>query len=408
VPFDEFWIDYTDSKRKLQQKLYAKKGPLAVIDQGADLIGGYTDDLSKQSLAPLPVVVFGDHTRIVKYFEKPFVQGADGVRVLCATPPVNPRFAYYALKCLRLPDKGYSRHFKFLKATSFPVAPLAEQRRIVAKVENLAMKSARARGQLDHVLRLIEKYKQAVLAAELGAKSGKDVVPFGDIVSLLNGDRGKDYPSDSEQLSEGYCLFLGTKNVRQGYFDFDEVSFISKEKHLALRGGTMKRGDIVVTIRGTLGNCAVYDEDVPFDVVRINSAMMIIRSRVPADPHFLMWTIRSPTFLGWVTSNSRGSAQAHLRGQDIEKALVYFPAVEKQRAIVQRINAAFAWIDRLAVEANSAHRLVDQLDYAVLAKAFQGKLVPQDANDERVSLLMDRLRHTPKSRASARRGAKGL
>jgi type I restriction enzyme, S subunit len=64
-----------------------------------------------------------------------------------------------------LPDKGYSRHFKFLKATLFPVAPLAEQRRIVTKIDSLSAKSKRSRDHLDHIPKLVGKYKQAILAA---------------------------------------------------------------------------------------------------------------------------------------------------------------------------------------------------------------------------------------------------
>jgi type I restriction enzyme S subunit len=277
-------------------------------------------------------------------------------------------------------------------AQSVPLPPLPEQRRIVAKIDSLTGKSKRARDRLDHIPRLVEKYKQAVLGAQLSTSERKEVVRFGDIANLLNGDRGKEYPSDDEQLPKGHCLFLGTRNVRQGYFDLSQVSFISKQKHLALRGGTMKRGDIVMTIRGTLGNCAVYDESVPYDPVRVNSAMIIVRSSAEAIPAFLMWTIRSPIFLGWVNSNARGSAQPHLRGKDIDETRIYFPDVEKQRAVVATIERAFAWIDRLAIEATSARKLVDRLDQAILAKAFRGELVSQDPNDEPASVLLDRIK----------------
>ena len=165
VDFDEFWADYTDAKRKIPQNSYLVTGEFPVVDQGAELIGGFTDDSSKRSHAPLPAVVFGDHTRVVKYIDRPFVQGADGVRVLCARAGVEPMFAFHALQCVNLPDKGYSRHFKFLKVTSFPIAPVPEQRRIVAKIDSLSAKSKRARDQLDHIHQLVEKYKQAILAA---------------------------------------------------------------------------------------------------------------------------------------------------------------------------------------------------------------------------------------------------
>jgi type I restriction enzyme S subunit len=67
------------------------------------------------------------------------------------------------------------------------------------------------------------------------------------------------------------------------------------------------------------------------------------------------------------------------------------PLIE-QTEIVRRIETAFAWIDRLASETTSARKLIDHLDHAVLAKAFRGELVPQDANDEPASVLLERIR----------------
>src|SRR5262245_52047355 len=87
------------------------------------------------------------------------------------------------------------------------------------------------------------------------------LIPLGEVVEIINGDRGKNYPDRDAQLPSGHCLFLSTKNVRQGYFDFSEVVFIDRERHSILGGGTLKRGDIILTIRGTLGNTAVYRND---------------------------------------------------------------------------------------------------------------------------------------------------
>ena len=68
------------------------------------------------------------------------------------------------------------------------------------------------------------------------------------------------------------------------------------------------------------------------------------------------------------------------------------PPTEEQAAIVQQIETAFAWIDRLVSDVTSARKLIDRLDHAMLAKAFQGKLVPQDPADEPASVLLDRIR----------------
>ena len=98
-----------------------------------------------------------------------------------------------------------------------------------------------------------------------------------DICEIIDGDRGKNYPKQEDFFSQEYCLFLNTKNVTISGFNFDECSFITKEKDESLRKGKLRRGDIVLTTRGTIGNLAFYDELVPYDNVRINSGMVILR-----------------------------------------------------------------------------------------------------------------------------------
>jgi type I restriction enzyme, S subunit len=112
-------------------------------------------------------------------------------------------FAYHSLRCLRLPDKGYSRHFKFLRATKFPIAPLSEQRCIVAKIGSLSGKSKRAGDHIDHIPRLVEKYKQAILAAafevtmfDIKGRGSNLLIPIAEYVQNL--DQGWSPKCDSE------------------------------------------------------------------------------------------------------------------------------------------------------------------------------------------------------------------
>jgi type I restriction enzyme S subunit len=153
------------STKKVKQKEYIENAPLAVVDQGVALIGGATDKFDLAFEGDLPVIVFGDHTRCVKLVDFPFVQGADGVKVLKPLSPLSTNLYSYALNTVQLPDRGYSRHFKFLKATEFPVPPLNEQRRIADKIDALQAKSRRAREALETVGPLLEKFRQSVLAA---------------------------------------------------------------------------------------------------------------------------------------------------------------------------------------------------------------------------------------------------
>jgi type I restriction enzyme S subunit len=193
------------------------------------------------------------------------------------------------------------------------------------------------------------------------------IISLGDAVELINGDRGKNYPDREAQRSSGYCLFLNTKNVRQGYFDFSEVAFIDEERHAVLGGGSLKRNDIVLTIRGTLGNTAVFREGIPYDVVRINSAMLALRPNRNFDPDFIEHFLRSDTFLDWVGANQRGSAQPHLRTADIETAQLPLFCKKHQQKLVGKIDGLSAKSQRARNHLDHIPRLVEKYKEAILA-----------------------------------------
>lgn len=117
--FANIFDDTTAGNEKLQSSQFLEAGKIAVVDQGQSQIAGYSDDISIAYRGSLPVIVFGDHTRIFKFIDHPFVLGADGVRVLTLKPNVNPLFAYWHCKLLNVPSAGYSRHFKYLKEKNF-------------------------------------------------------------------------------------------------------------------------------------------------------------------------------------------------------------------------------------------------------------------------------------------------
>ncbi len=113
------------------QKDYQESGEFPIIDQGATFISGWTNSTECVIFDHLPVVIFGDHTRIFKYVDFPFAIGADGTKLLYANDDVlDTRFLYYALLNLKIPDKGYNRHYKYLREFSIAHPPLSEQRAI--------------------------------------------------------------------------------------------------------------------------------------------------------------------------------------------------------------------------------------------------------------------------------------
>ena len=161
-----------------------------------------------------------------------------------------------------------------------------------------------------------------------------DITQLCDVdIEVIDGDRGKNYPHQDELFDSGYCLFLSAKNVTQNGFLFGDNQFITQEKDELLNNGNLIRGDIVITTRGTVGNVAIYSDDVPFDNIRINSGMLIIRCGNNIDNYFLYQVLRSKWFYNQIISIQSGSAQPQLPKSHFLKMTIPMPDMETQRKI---------------------------------------------------------------------------
>ena len=126
----------SDLGKKIQTKDVRESGKFPVVDQGKTFIRGYCNDADKVIYVKESVVIFGDHTRETKLVDFDFVVGADGVKILNPIQ-IAPKYYFLALQWLPLDSRGYGRHFKLLRAMKIPLPPVAEQHRIVAKVDEL-------------------------------------------------------------------------------------------------------------------------------------------------------------------------------------------------------------------------------------------------------------------------------
>jgi len=163
IVFDEAIEVISDRGIRIQQKAYLPEGALPVVDQGDGLIGGYTNDLAAQVVAPAPVIVFGDHTRRFKFVKFPFAVGADGVKLFAPTDLWFPEFLYLQLGTVDLENRGYGRHYQQLRKKSLALPPRAEQARIVAKLEELLTDLDAGVAELKAAQKKLKQYRQSLL-----------------------------------------------------------------------------------------------------------------------------------------------------------------------------------------------------------------------------------------------------
>jgi len=174
---------------------------------------------------------------------------------------------------------------------------------------------------------------------------------FDEVGKVIDGDRGINYPSRVEFLDSGYCLFLNAKNVTKRGFEFSECSFITQAKDSLLTKGKLVRGDIVLTTRGTVGNVAFFDDFVPFENIRINSGMVVLRNEgANLVTAYLYKVLQSRLVQNQVDRFVFGSAQPQLTVRLIQTFQIPLPSLPEQQAIaavLSDVDALISALDKL-------------------------------------------------------------
>ncbi|HDQ5536174.1 TPA: restriction endonuclease subunit S [Shigella flexneri] len=136
VHLPDIYCSISESSRKIKSSEILPEGKYPVIEQSQEFISGYCNNECLLIKLNNPVIVFGDHTRNIKFIDFDFVVGADGVKILSPIL-ICERFFFWQLRSFKLDVRGYARHFKVLNSCLFALPPIAEQERIVEKVSSL-------------------------------------------------------------------------------------------------------------------------------------------------------------------------------------------------------------------------------------------------------------------------------
>lgn len=347
LPFEKC-IQKVKTPFKLPKKEYLKQGRYPVVSQEAALISGYHDDAKHLFNVDQPVVIFGDHTQVLKYIDFSFVMGADGVKILKPISDIDAKFFYYTLAALMPKGKGYARHYKLLKELYISFPPLAEQQRIVAKldaafeeIDRVIHSSVRSRNQLAALSR--SKVKE--IFAELENKS--PMRPIADICEAIfaGGDAPKDSLSDTK-VGKFQVPIYANAVKKKGLYGYTERARVHKPS---------------VTVAGR-GSGTGYTE------IRYEPFLPIVRlivltpdiSKVTVE--FLKHAIVSLEVL------SSGAAIPQLTVPMMKNYEIPVPHLDEQRAIIEKLNSLQSYVEDCTATYKTKLESLASLKSAILAQ----------------------------------------
>lgn len=265
------------------------------------------------------------------------------------------------------------RHFYDLE---IPLPSLVEQKRIVKILdetfEKLEKVKKNTKDNLVNINEVLESYLQSIFINNDTNRNLGDK----ELLQIIDGDRGNNYPKKFDFSDKGYCLFLNTKNVRVDGFDFRTCMFITKEKDNQLGNGKLKRNDVLLTTRGTIGNIAVYDDSVPFEEIRINSGMLIFRPNINLIiPSYLFSIFQSGIMKSQIKKYVSGAAQPQLPIKTLVNFSIPVPkSLSEQKSIVKKLDALSEKTKKLEEVYKKKLQDIEELKKSILQKAFNGEL----------------------------------
>jgi type I restriction enzyme S subunit len=370
-PFEEC-IEKVTYTPKIQRKDFLADGTYPVVSQEEDFINGYWDNEADLFKVATPVVIFGDHTKVLKYVDFNFVLGADGVKILQPRGFLEPRFFFYQLQTANLDSLGYARHYKLLKELEIAYPARSEQQRIIGILDEafdgIATAKANAEKNLQNARALFESHLQAIFSQRGEGwveKMLEEVVTTDCSLSYGIVQPGEEYP---EGLPIVRPTDLTSKVIRLDGLKRIAPKLAEGYKRTALRGG-----ELLLCVRGSTG------------VVSIASAALaggnVTRGIVPIrfdkgmlTQDFGYYLINSGEFQNQIRKKTYGAALMQVNIRDLRNITVSFPVLKEQAEITAKLDALHEETQRLESIYQRKLAALDELKKSLLHQAFSGAL----------------------------------
>jgi len=357
--FTEIFEDVTKQGTKIPTNLYLENGLYPIIDQGQSEIAGYTNQ-TEGLFTDIPAIIFGDHTRIIKYVDTPCFLGADGVKLLKAKDPTaNYKYLYYALCNADIPNTGYNRHFKWLKEIEIPEYSTEDQNSVVSQLETIDVLISLRKQQLSKLDELVKSRFVELFGDPICNSKNLILSPLNDVCTKIT-DGTHDTPP---RYDSGYLLITG-KNIRSSGIIFDDVEFVSEEDHKIIYSRcNPEYGDVLYTNIGVNYGTACYN-NLDYEFSMKNVALLKPNHRLVNG--YYLWECLNIMRNHILSMNQVGGAQTFMGLANIKKIIIPVPPIELQKQF-----AAFVGqVDKSKFEIQKSLEKLETLKKALMKKYF--------------------------------------
>lgn len=326
--------------RGILRTRYGDGSLIPIVDQGQSLVAGYTDD-GALAIPAGQYVVFGDHTRAVKWVDFEFAVGADGTKVLETTEDLLPRFAYHAIANLLIPTRGYNRHWTILRDLRIPVPPVEVQRGVVEILDAFAELEAELETELGVRREQYAHYRETFF--DFAESEGVRRATMGDVGTFIRGRRftKKDIANDGIP-----CVHYGEIYTRYGV--------VAKSAFTQIRGDLRDRlrfalpGDVVIAGVGeTVADVGKSLAWLGASEVAIHDDCFIFRS--PLDPTYVAYYMQTKRFNDAKESIVSRAKVKRLSIDGLARMPIPVPPLAEQQRIVAILNAFEALVGDIRV-----------------------------------------------------------
>ena len=325
IPLGEV-LKNNNAPNSISKKYYKENGTIPIIDQSQVYIAGYTDE---ESAVPpiLPCIIFGDHTRVVKYADRKFAQGDSGTKVFI---PVTEdlKYIYYAFCNIDIPSRGYNRHWTIAKNIKIPLPSLPVQQEIVRILDNFTELTAELTTELTARRKQYEYYRDLLLTFD----DEVEWIKLGEIADVTK-LAGFEFTEHVRYSDSGKIIALRGLNVKDGRLDLSQVKYIDGSNFQKLSRSKLIIGDMLFTYVGTVGQVALIDKNDTYYL-----APNVARIRFDAksiNPNFMRYYFQTNHFVRkQINRYMKSSSMKNLTMENIRKFLVPIPPLEEQKRIV--------------------------------------------------------------------------